>query len=118
LAYNTKVLYLPNAGYPDGWTTVLYNQDREELCRHTWLARFYSVPAFVVRHWQPTAGAQQERINHVIDEAYNMQGLQKPIFEWKDKLAFVGNKVIRWTIKVPQRIAGWPKKIMKGLNRK
>jgi hypothetical protein len=110
LAYNTKTLYLPNAGYPDGWTTVLYNHEGKELCRHTWLARFYSVPAFVVRHWQPTAGAQQERINHVIDEAYTIQNLQKPVFGWKDNMAFVGNKLIRWMIKIPQRIAGWPRK--------
>jgi hypothetical protein len=110
LAYNTKTLYLPTQGHPDSWTTILCNHEGKEMCRHTWLARFYSVPAFIVRHWQPTAVAQQERINRVIDEAYTMQNLQKPVFHMKDKLAFVGNKMIRWTIKIPQRIAGWPKK--------
>ena len=116
-AYNTKTLYLANAGHPDGWTTILYNQNGEEMCRHTWLARFYSVPAFVVRHWQPTEGAQQDRINHVIDEAYTMSGIEKPVFGWRDKMAFVGNKIIRWMIKIPQRIAGWPRKIQKKLHK-
>lgn len=109
-AYTTKTYYLPSKSHLDGWTTILCNHEGKEMCRHTWLARFYSVPAFIVRHWQPTAGAQQERINRVIDEAYTMQNLQKPVFHMKDKLAFVGNKMIRWTIKIPQRIAGWPKK--------
>lgn len=112
-AYATKTLYLPNKRHEDGWTTILYNLNGEEMCRHTWFARFYSVPAFVVRHWQPSAGAQQERINHIIDEAYAMCGMEKPVFGWKDECAFVGNKIIRWMIKVPQRIAGWPKKIRK-----
>lgn len=110
LAKSCKTLYLRSFGHEDGWTTVLCNHKGVEMCRHTWLARFYSVPAFVVRHWQPTAGAQQERINHVIDEAYAIQNLQKPVFGWKDNMAFVGNKIIRWMIKIPQRIAGWPRK--------
>ena len=116
-AYHTKTLYLPSLPHPDGMTTILCNHLGKEMCRHTWLARFYSVPAFVVRHWQPNAGAQQGRINQVINEAYELQGITKPIFEWKDKMAFVGNKIIRWLIKIPQRIAGWPKKLRKKLNR-
>lgn len=115
-AYNTKTYYLPSKRHSDGWTTILYNHEGNEICRHTWLARFYSVPAFVVRHWQPNAGKQQERINHVIDEAYALQGLSKPLFGWKDEVAFVGNKIIRWMIKIPQRIAGWPHKIQKKLH--
>ena len=109
-AHVTKTFYLTNKGHVDQLTTILLNHKGVEMCRHTWLARFYSVPAFVVRHWQPTAGAQQERINHVIDEAYAIQNLQKPVFGWKDNMAFVGNKIIRWMIKIPQRIAGWPRK--------
>lgn len=116
-AYNTKTYYLPSRPHNDGMTTILCNHLGKEMCRHTWLARFYSVPAFVVRHWLPNAGAQQERINHVIDEAYAMQGITKPIFDWKDKMAFAGNKVVRWIIKVPQRIAGWPAKIRKKILR-
>ena len=110
-AYHTKTLYLRSALHPDGWTTILYNQEGEEMCRHTWYARFYSVPAWVVRHWQPTAGAQQQRIDNVINEAYRMAGIQKPVFGFADRCAFAWNKIVRWLIKVPQRIAGWPKKL-------
>lgn len=110
-ACNTKTYYLPSQGHPDKWTTILLNHEGEELCRHTWLARFYSVPAFVVRHWLPTAGAQKERINAVINEAYQMAGVAMPVFGCKDQWEFVGNRVLRWIIKVPQRIAGWPAKI-------
>ncbi len=115
-AYSTKTLYLHCQRHQDGWTTILFNQAGEEMCRHTWLARFYSVPAFIVKHWQPTAGAQQQRINAIIDEAYIAQGLPHPQFGIKDQCAFLGNKIIRWTIKVPQRIAHWPKKIRKRLH--
>lgn len=113
LAYNTRTLYLDNERHQDGITTILYNQEGEEMCRHTSFARFYAVPAFVIRHWQPTAGAQKERIDNVINEAYQITGISKPVFGWKDECAFVGNKIIRWAIKIPQRIAGWPKKIRK-----
>ena len=114
-AYYTQTYYLHSTRHPDNRTTILYNQEGQEMCRHTWLARFYSVPSFLVNHWQPNAGKQQERINHVIDEAYAMQGVQKPIFGPKDEMAFIGDKILRWMIKIPQRIAGWPKKLKKKL---
>ena len=116
-AYHTKTLYLPSARHADRWTTILYNHQGEEMCRHTWLARFYSVPAFVVRHWQPNAGAQQQRIDAVIREAYTMACVPMPKFTWRDRCAFVANKVVRWLIKVPQRIAGWPSKLKKKMRR-
>lgn len=111
MSANCKMLYLESERHPDGMTTILYNQAHEELCRHTWLARFYSTPAFLVKHWMPTAGAQQKRIDAVIDEAYAMQQMARPHFGLPDKLAFAGNKIVRWVIKVPQRVAGWPQKI-------
>lgn len=112
-AASTKTLYLDSRRHADHWTTILFNHLGHELCRHTWLARFYSVPAFAVRLWMPTAGKQQDRINAIIAEAYAMQGKQVPVFGLKDKLAFIGNKLVRWMIKVPQRIAGWPAKLRK-----
>jgi hypothetical protein len=116
-AYNTRTLYLPSQGHPDGWTTILYNHLGQEICRHTWLARFYSVPSFVIKHWQPTAGAQKARIDAVIREAYKSAGMNIPQFGWPDSCAFGWNKVVRWMIKVPQRIAGWPKKIQRKLSK-
>lgn len=117
-AYATRSHYLPNTRHADGWTTILYNHKGEEMCRHTWLARFYSTPAFIVKHWQKNAGAQQQRIDAIIDEVYAARSMKRPVFGFADKLAFIGNKIIRWMIKVPQRIAGWPKKIKRRLGKK
>lgn len=117
-AARTRTLYLDSQRHADGWTTILYNHLGHELCRHTWLARFYSVPSFVVNHWQPSAGAQQQRIDAIIDEAYQVQGIQRPIFQTKDFCEFAINKIIRWLIKIPQRIARWPYKIKTKLCRK
>ena len=114
-AAHTRTLYLNSQRHSDGWTTILYNHLGEEMCRHTWLARFYSVPAWVVRHFQPNAGRQQMRINNVIDEAYRMAGIEMPCFTFRDRCAFRWNKVVRWGIKVPQRVAGWPAKLRKKL---
>lgn len=109
-AFHTKTIYLPSKPHPDGWTTILCNHLGKEICRHTWLARFYSVPTFVVRHWQPTADAQKQRIDAVIREAYDKANIPLPVFTMADKCAFAGNKLLRWLIKIPQRIAGWPNK--------
>lgn len=117
-AYHTKTYYLNSERHPDGWTTILYNQDGQEMCRHTWLARFYSVPSFVVKHWQPDAGKQQERIDAIINESYSIRGLSTPVFTTKDKVSFLVNTVIRWLIKIPQRMAGWPRKIKRRFKQK
>jgi hypothetical protein len=114
-AFHTKTHYLKSMRHSDAWTTILYNQDGEEMCRHTWLARFYSVPSFLVKYWQPDAGMQKERIDSIIDESYGIRALPKPIFTMKDQVAFLTNKVVRWMIKVPQRVAGWPRKIKRRL---
>lgn len=108
---NINTYYITNKKHHDGLTTILYNPQGEELCRHTWLARFYSTPAFIVKHWMPKAGAQKKRIDTVINEVYQLQNIVRPKFGTKDKLRFLSNSIIRWIIKVPQRIIGWPKKI-------
>ena len=113
---HTKTHYLHSERHSDGWTTILYNQEGEEMCRHTWLARFYSVPSFIVKHWQHDAGKQQERIDAIIAESYEIRGLKKLTFTWRDKVAFLCNTIVRWMIKVPQRIAGWPRKIKRKLS--
>lgn len=116
-AFHTKTMYLHSKLHPDGWTTILYNQEGKEMCRHTWLARFYSVPSWIVRTFQSTAGKQKQRIDNVICEAYTMAGIALPVFTFRDECAFRWNTVVRWIIKVPQRIAGWPKKLQKKLNK-
>ena len=112
-AYHTKTLYLPSARHADNWTTILYNQNGEEMCRHTWLARFYSVPSWIAGTFQKNVGKQKQRIDNIIREAYDMSGVPMPVFTLRDRCAFLMNKIIRWIIKVPQRIAGWPQKIRK-----
>ena len=117
-AYHTKTLYLPCERHADRWTTILYNHQGEEMCRHTWFARFYSVPSWTVRYFQPDAGKQKLRIDNVIRESYDMAEIELPVFTFWDECAFLWNKVVRWIIKVPQRIAGWPKKIKKKLSKR
>ena len=116
-AYTTKTFYLPSKPHPDGWTTILCNQEGKEMCRHTWLARFYSVPTIVVKTMQPSAGKQKQRIDAVIKEAYEKAGEALPIFTWRDNCSFIFNSIVRWIIKVPQRIMGWPAKIRKKIKR-
>ena len=117
-ACNTATLYLHSARHSDGWTTLLFDPQGREICRHTWLARFYSVPSFVVKHWQPSAGKQQQRIDNIIRESYTIRHLQLPVFMFQDKVAFLANMLARWIIKVPQRIANWPNKLQKQLKKR
>ena len=112
-AYHTKTLYLSSTRHADRWTTILYNHKGVEMCRHTWLARFYSAPSWIAGTFQKNVGKQQQRIDNIINEAYQMTGIQKPVFNRHDQWAFIMNKIIRWLIKVPQRIAGWPAKLRK-----
>lgn len=118
LAYNFKTLYLPSGRHKDGITTVLYNQNQQEICLHTWYARFYAAPTFVIKIFQPNKERQKERIDGIIDEAYSRRGIPKPAFSAADKLGFAADKTVRWCIKVPQRIAGWPRKLSKRLRKK
>ena len=113
-ASTSKTLYLQNNKHPDSITTIAYNHLGEEICRHTWLSRFYSTPTFIIRIIQlrePMLTLQKQRIDNIINEAYQITGLPKPVFGWTDRCAFVWNKIIRWIIKIPQRIIGWRVKI-------
>ena len=87
------------------------------ICMHTWFARFYTVPAWIAKHWQKNISAQQARIDNIIREAYSMQNMPMPRFGMKDRLSFIGNKIVRWLIKVPQRILNWPNKLRKKLSK-
>ena len=63
-------------------------------------------------------GMQKLRIDAVIDQAYASRGIERPEFGFGDRLSFLGNKIVRWIIKVPQRISRWPYKIRKKLQRR
>lgn len=135
LAATFPTLYLPAERHADGTSTCLYDPAGHLLCTHSWFARFYSTPSFVVRFFQPNAGKQQARIDALIREsaqAYRYPDTTKqtdnqqvkdtpsaipspvplplPLETRLDTLRFAADKLLRWTIKIPQRIAAWPAK--------
>jgi len=118
MAATFPTLYLPARRHPDGITTLALDPQGRTLCLHTWFSRFYSMPSWIVRRIEPEQGTQKTRIDAVIREAYALRGLPVPVFGPSDRLAFAGNKLVRWIIKVPQRIARWPYKLKRRLARK
>ena len=117
LASIGQTLYLHSRRHADNITTILYGHTGKVICMHTWFARFYTVPAWIAKHWQKNISAQQARIDNIIREAYSMQNMPMPRFGMKDRLSFIGNKIVRWLIKVPQRILNWPNKLRKKLSK-
>lgn len=118
LADTFPTCYLPCRKHEDGITTVGLDPQGRTVCLHTWFSRFYSTPTWIVRRIEPTQGAQKARIDAVIREAYTLRGQTLPSFGWGDRLAFTGNKLVRWLIRIPQRIARWPYKLKRRLARK
>lgn len=119
LAWNFDTLYLPSFRDPDGWTTILVHPDdwKKQLCAHTWLARFYSVPDFMVRHWQSNAGKQKQRIDAVMLRTAQLSQTNLPVEHICDSCRYMLDKLVRWLIKVPQRILNWPNKLRKKLSK-
>ena len=118
MAGNFPTLYLPCRKHADGITTVALDTQGRTVCLHTWFSRFYSMPAWLVRRIQSEQGRQKARIDAVIREAYALREKELPTFGPADRIAFAGNKVIRWIIKIPQRISRWPGKLKRRLARK
>lgn len=118
LAYNFKTLYLPSSRHADGITTILHTPDGREICKHSWFARFYAAPSWAVKLFQSNQGNQKARIDALIDECYSIRRLDRPVFGFVDHMAFAGNKIIRWCIKVPQRISRWPYKLKLKLSKR
>ena len=107
LTFPGKTLYLDNVRHADGLTTRL------DCCLHTWFARQYN-PGLLTRLFE---GNDVKEVNHrmridaIIDEAYARRALGRPSFSFVQRIGFKFDQMCRWTIKVPQRIAGWPKKL-------
>lgn len=102
LASEFDTLYLPSKRHVDGTTTMLYDPSGRLLCEHTWFARFYTMPTFLVRLADKTSRQQRQRIDNVIGEVYRMRRLQVPKVS---KLRIVADRTLRWSIKIPQRLA-------------
>ena len=102
-----RTLYLDNVRHADGLTTRL------DCCLHTWFARQYH-PGLLTRLFEGNDVKEvnhRERIDAIIDEAYASRDLSRPSFSFVQRLGFQFDEMCRWTIKVPQRVAGWPRKI-------
>lgn len=67
LAKNFKLMYLDVEEHKDGYTTIVYNQNHEQMLLHTWWSREYGKDDL-----------HTPRIKAVIDEAYAAQGKKKP----------------------------------------
>lgn len=109
-ATNYRTLYLPCSRHADGMTTIGYDLQGRTICLHTWFSRFYSMPAWLVRRFEPEQGTQRQRIDAIIRQAYEMRGMQVPRFGIGDNIIFALDKTLRWLIKIPQRIANLPAK--------
>lgn len=118
MADTFPTLYLPARRHADGITTIALDPQGRTLCLHTWFSRFYSMPSWLVRRIEPSQGMQKARIDAVIREAYALRGLPVPSFGLTDRLSFAANKLVRWLIKIPQRIARWPYKLKRRIARK
>jgi len=114
-----QVLYLKSQTHADGTSTLLYwPHETEEnlLCIHTWFARYYNVPTWVAKWFNKSRrGKQKVRIDAAIREAYQKRNKELKAFTPCEKLSFEADYWLRWSLKIPQRIAGWPKKIRRKL---
>ena len=102
-----RTLYLDNVRHADGLTTRL------DCCLHTWFARQYN-PGLLTRLFEGNDVKEvnhRKRIDAIIDEAYARRGLSRPSFSFAQRIGFKFDEICRWTIKVPQRVAGWPRKL-------
>lgn len=99
LAYNFRTLYLPNKKHADGTSTVLYSVDGRCLCKHSWMSRFYH-----------QRSDQTARINALIDEVCESRGQERLQFSASEILKFRFDHLLRFLIRIPQRIANWPRK--------
>lgn len=110
--------YLPTQMHADGFSTLLYDDHAHLLCAHSWFARYYNTPSWLAHTIQKAVGRQQDRIDALIAEVHAIRGTQRPTETLSDTLRYNLDKMVRWTIKVPQRIAGWPRKLRRRLSGK
>lgn len=125
-----KTLYLDNQKYVDRVTTMLFppidsqaessaTDDRCPFCLHTWFARQYT-PSILTRLFEGNdlkGVNHHQRIDAVIDEAYCRRGMRRPSYTALHQLGFMFDASLRWAVKIPQRIAGWPNKIKRKLKK-
>ena len=111
LSDNFKTLYLPCYRHSDSMTTVGMDPSGRPFCLHTWYSRFYSMPDFLAQRIDPNGVSQKKRIDAIIHEAYGTRGMEFPRFSPFNNILFILNKILRWMIKIPQRVSRWPLKL-------
>lgn len=121
-AYHFKTLYLPALTHEDTRTTLLClpaELGETPFCVHTWFARFYNMPTWLVKRFQQKDGYKQKmRIDARMKEAYDARRIALEPLSWGVYVGIVFDRIARWAIKIPQRIAGWPAKWKKRRNKK
>ncbi len=112
-AFPNQTYYVSAHKHNDRITTVIATPEGRDFVMHTWFARFYRPSVLSYLFEGNTTGSDHTtRIDRIIDEAYRERSLSRPKFGVADKCAFACNGVARWGVKIPQRIAGWPRKLM------
>lgn len=104
LAYNFKTLYLPARRHRDGMSTILSDGSGHDLCMHSWMARKYKVQM-----------DQTYRIDSLINEAYGLRGVQRPVISRSERAAFALELAFSYIKKAFIRIARWPGKLRRRL---
>ncbi len=117
-AFPDRTCYVSAHKHNDRITTVIATPEGRDFVMHTWFARFYRPSVLSYLFEGNTTGSDHTtRIDRIIDEAYRERSLTRPKFGLADKCAFACNGVARWGVKIPQRIAGWPRKLMAKLKK-
>lgn len=106
LAFNSKVLYLPAFRHNDKWSTILCDINNNQFCLHSWFARKYKIQKY-----------HTQRIENLINQAYDSVGAQKPVITPSDRRRFMAELTIRHINKLVIRIKGWPRKWVKWYKR-
>lgn len=110
LAFHFKTLYLSSARHADKQSTIAYDNNQQEILAHSWYSRFYKTNPWLSKYYKVDTLKTTQRIDALIDEVYQKRGLKRPVFSKKDRFSFLLDLSVRWIIKVPQRVYGWPRK--------
>ena len=110
-----RTLYLDNKRHSDGISTLLYDTEGRHLCSHSWFARQFH-PSFMTRLFEGNDRSDvnhAQRIDSLIREVYAERGMNMPQLSTMTIIGCRLDEVVRWSIKIPQRVANWPNKLRK-----
>ena len=112
-----RTLFLFSKKHVDGISTELYDTTGRHLCSHSWFARQFR-PSFLTRLFESNDRRDINhavRIERLIQEAYTERQMSTlSLSPWQLFLCRL-DEVLRWSIRVPQRILNLPNKLKKKL---